>query len=173
MPDVYQAMLDGELSKAFDVWSSYLDARTGEDPQVRARLRSWLESARAAAAESDLVTARALVADMYEEAREAGLLWAPSSPRPCEADGQARDYAKDTLPQVLPQGLRDGLFHIAVSLSVTARRLRAVCLDAATREDVLYVTARAEMALDLAHPTAAQRELDRLKAIARRWGTEP
>ncbi|MFJ8076846.1 hypothetical protein ACIQ7Q_23615 [Streptomyces sp. NPDC096176] len=73
---------------------------------------------------------------------------------------------------MLPQGLRDQLFHIEVSLSVTGRRLRAVCLDAATREDILYVTARAEMAFDLAHPTAAQRELDRLKAIARRWGAE-
>ncbi|MEU4493785.1 hypothetical protein AB0F96_10145 [Streptomyces sp. NPDC023998] len=43
MPDAYKVMLDAELSKAFDVWSGYLDAHTGEDPQVRARLHSMLE----------------------------------------------------------------------------------------------------------------------------------
>jgi hypothetical protein len=167
-------MLDAELSKAFDVWSGYLDARTSEDPQVRARLCSMLESARTAAAEGDLVTARALVADMYDDAREAALVWAPTPPRPCEADRQARDYARDTLPRVLPLGLRDRLDHIVVSLSVTGRRLEAIPgLDAATRQDVLYITARAGMAVDLAHPTAARRELDRLKEIAQRWGLEP
>lgn len=174
MPDAYKVMLDAELNKAFDVWSGYLDADTGEDPQVRARLRSTLESARAAADEGDPVTARALVADMYDDAREAALLWAPSPPSPCEADRQARDYAKDALPQVLPLGLRDRLDHIVVSLSVTGRRLEAIPgLDAATRQDVHYITARAGMALDLAHPTAARRELERLKAIARRWSVEP
>ncbi|MHC5700738.1 hypothetical protein OTC26_004625 [Streptomyces tirandamycinicus] len=174
MPDAYKVMLDAELSKAFDVWSGYLDARTGEENQARARLRSTLESARAAAAEGEATTARALVADMYDEAREADLPWAPSPPRPCDVDRQARDYAKDALPQVLPLGLRDRLDHIAVYLSVTSRRLQAAPgLDAATRQDVLYITARAGMALDLAHPTAAQRELERLEAIARRCGVEP
>ncbi|WP_234421958.1 hypothetical protein [Streptomyces sp. CB00316] len=62
MPDVYEVMLGAELSKAFDGWSGYLDARTGEDPHVRARLRSTLEKARAAAAECD--RARAWVADV-------------------------------------------------------------------------------------------------------------
>ncbi|MEU3787036.1 hypothetical protein [Streptomyces sp900129855] len=174
MPDAYEVMLNAELSKAFDVWSGYLDARTGEDPEVRARLRSMLESARAAAAEGDPVSARALVADMYDDAREAALPWAPSPPRPCEADRQARDYAKDALPQVLPLGLRDRLDGIVLSLYVLGRRLETVPgLDAATRQDVLYVTARAGMALDLAHPAAARRELERLKAIGRRWGVEP
>ncbi|UUN26546.1 hypothetical protein [Streptomyces sp. FIT100] len=174
MPDAYKVMLDAELSKAFDVWSGYLDARTGAEPQAHARLRSMLESARAAAAEGGPVTARTLVADMYDEAREAGLPWAPSPPRPCEADRQVRDYAKDVLPQVLPLGLRDRLDHITVSLYVTGHRLQtASSLDAATRQDILYVTARAGMALDLAHPDSAQRELERLKAIARRCGVEP
>ncbi|GAA1911390.1 hypothetical protein GCM10009837_39820 [Streptomyces durmitorensis] len=174
MPDAYEAMADAELSKAFDVWSGYLDARTGEDPQVRARLRSLLESARESASEGDFSTARALVADMYDDAREAALRWAPSPPRPCEADRQARDYAKDVLRQVLPLGLQDRLDHVAVSLSVTGRRLQAAPdIDAATRQDILYVTARAEMALDLAHPTAARRELERLEVIARRCGVEP
>ncbi|MFF3691302.1 hypothetical protein [Streptomyces sp. NPDC002187] len=174
MPDAYNVMLDAELSKSFDVWSGYLDARTGEDPQPRARLRSMLESARAAVAEGDSATARVLVADMYDDAREAGLPWAPSPPRPCEADRQVRDYAKDALPQVLPLGLRDRLDHIAVSLRVTGRRLQAAPgLDASIRQDVLYITARAGMALDLAHPTAARRELERLEAIARRCGVEP
>ncbi|MEU1407329.1 hypothetical protein ABZ471_34155 [Streptomyces sp. NPDC005728] len=174
MPDAYKVMLDAELSKSFDVWSGYLDARTGEDPQVRARLRSTLESARAAAAEGDPATARALVADMYDDAREAGLPWAPSPPRPCEADRQVRDYAKDALPKVIPLDLRDSLDQIGIFLRVTNRRLRsAPGLDAATRQDVLYITARAGMALDLAHPAAARRELERLEAIARRCGVEP
>jgi hypothetical protein len=57
---------------------------------------------------------------------------------------------------------------------VTRRRLRTVPgLDAATHQEILYISARAGMALDLAHPTAARRELERLKAIARRCGVEP
>ncbi|MGN5377396.1 hypothetical protein ACQ4WX_05770 [Streptomyces lasalocidi] len=80
MPDAYQIMLDAELSKAFDVWSGYLDADTGEDPGARARLRSMLERARAAAAEGDLVSARAAVTDMYDDARETRLPWAPAPP---------------------------------------------------------------------------------------------
>ncbi|MGW0575506.1 hypothetical protein ACWD25_05930 [Streptomyces sp. NPDC002920] len=173
MPDAYEVMLEAELHKAFDVWSGYLDARTGEDPETRVRLRSFLERAGAAAAEGDSERARALIADMYDEAREAGLRWAPCLPRPCEADGQARDYAKDTLRQVLSLGLRDRLDHIAIFLSVTNRRIQAAPgLDEATRQDVRYITARAGMALDLAHATAASRELERLKEIARRWGVE-
>ncbi|MGK5733769.1 hypothetical protein [Streptomyces sp. URMC 124] len=173
MPDTYKSMLDAGLNKAFDVWSSYLDARTGEDPAVRDRLRSALESARAAAAGGDSVTARTLVADMYDDARAAGLRWAPSPPRPCEADRQARDYAKDDLRHVLPVELREHLDSIAIYLSVTGRRLRtAPDMDDATRRDIGYITARAGMALDLAHAAAAQHELERLKAIARRWGVE-
>ncbi|MET8750334.1 hypothetical protein ABZW32_09630 [Streptomyces sp. NPDC004667] len=171
---MYRIMLDAELGKAFDVWSGYLDARTGEDPQVRARLRSALQSARAAAAEGDPVSARALVAEMYEDAAEAGLAWAPVPPGPRAADRQARDYAKDGLRQVLPVHLREDLDSIAIYLRVTGRRLRtAPGLDAATQQDILYVSARAGMALDLAHPTAARRELERLEAIARRCGVEP
>ncbi|MET9434914.1 hypothetical protein [Streptomyces sp. NPDC006551] len=167
-------MLDAELSKAFDVWSGYLDARTGEDPEARARLRSTLESARAAAAEGDPASARALLAGMYDDAREAGLLWAPLLPRPCQADAQARDYAKDELRQVLPVDLREHLDSLAVYLSVTGRRLKnAPGLDATTRQDIRYITARAGMALDLAHPRAARHELERLKTIARRCGVEP
>ncbi|MDX2960545.1 hypothetical protein [Streptomyces acidiscabies] len=45
-------------------------------------------------------------------------------------------------------------------------------LDTATREDVLYITARAESALDLAHADAAKRELERLKTLARRCGVK-
>ncbi|GAB2450914.1 hypothetical protein GCM10027162_55220 [Streptomyces incanus] len=174
MPDVYEIMLDAELSKAFDVWSGYLDARTGEDPQARARLRSTLRSAREAAAADDPESARALVAEMYDAAREAGLPWAPVLPGPCAADRQARDYAKDELREVLPVHLREELDSIAIYLSVTGRRLRtAPGLDTATRQDILYITARAGMALDLAQPTAARRELERLKGIARRCGVEP
>lgn len=173
MPDVYKIMLDAELSKAFDVWSSYLDARTGEDLQARARLRSTLRSAREAAAAGDPEFARALVSEMYDDAREAGLPWAPVLPGPCAADRQARDYAKDDLREVLPVHLREELDSIAIYLSVTGRRLRtAPGLDTAARQDILYITARAGMALDLAHPTAARRELERLKAIARRCGVE-
>ncbi|MFI7237060.1 hypothetical protein [Streptomyces cyaneofuscatus] len=102
MPDVYEIMSDAELNKAFDVWSSYLNVRTGEAPQVRARLRSTLERARAAAAGDDRVCARALVAEMYDEARDAGLPWAPLLPGPCSADRQTRDYAKDELRHALP-----------------------------------------------------------------------
>lgn len=174
MPDVYQIMLDAELSKAFDVWSGYLNARTGEDPEARARLRSALDAAREAADTDDPASARALVAEMYDDAREAGLPWAPLPPDPCTADRQARDYAKDDLRGVLPVHLREELDSIAIYLSVTGRRLRtAPDLDTATRRDILYITARAGMALDLAHPTAARRELERLKAIARRCGVEP
>ncbi|USQ85646.1 hypothetical protein NFX46_18900 [Streptomyces phaeoluteigriseus] len=171
---MYKVLLDAELSKAFDVWSGYLNARTGEDDQVRARLRSTLHSARAAAAEGDPASARALVAEMYDDAREAGLPWAPVRPGPCAADRQARDYAKDELRQVLPVQLREDLDSIALYLRVTGRRLQtAPGLDATTRQDILYISARAGMALDLAHPTAARRELERLKAIARRCGVEP
>ncbi|WP_240528269.1 hypothetical protein [Streptomyces amritsarensis] len=171
---MYKLMLDAELNRAFDVWSSYLNARTGEDFQVRARLRSTLGSARAAADEGDLAFARALVAQMYDDAREAGLPWAPEQPGPCAADRQARDYAKDELRQVLPVHLREDLESIAIYLRVTGRRLQsAPGLDAATRQDILYVWARAGMALDLAHPTAARRELERLEAIAQRCGVEP
>jgi hypothetical protein len=174
VPDVYKIMLDAELSKAFDVWSGYLNARTGEDPQVRARLRSTLQSARVAAAKDELGSARALVAEMYDDARETGLPWAPVRPDSCAADQQARDYAKDELRQVLPVDLREDLDSIAIYLSVTGRRLRTVPgLDAATHKEILYISARAGMALDLAHPTAARRELERLKAIARRCGVEP
>ena len=174
MPDVYKIMLDAELSKAFDVWSSYLDARTGEGPQARAQLRATLRSARDAAAADDPESARALVADMYDDAREAGLPWAPGLPGPCAADRQARDYARDELREVLPVLLRDELDTIAIFLSVTGRRLQtAPGLDPATYQDILYITARASMALDLAHPTAARRELERLEGIARRCGVEP
>ncbi|MEV8087226.1 hypothetical protein [Streptomyces nigra] len=170
---MYQIMLDAELSKAFDVWSGYLNARTGEDPQARARLRSTLHSAREAAAAGDSECARALLAEMYDDAREATLPWAPLLPDPCTADREARDYAKDELGEVLPLPLRDELDGIALFLRVTGRRLRtAPGLDAATRQDILYITARAGMALDLAHPTAARRELERLQAIARRCGVE-
>ncbi|MET8115622.1 hypothetical protein [Streptomyces prasinus] len=171
---MYQIMLDAELSKAFDVWSGYLNARTGEDPQARARLRSTLRSAREAAAAGDPEFARALVAEMYDDAREAGLPWAPVRPGPCAADREARDYAKDDLREVLPLHLREGLDNIAIFLNVTDRRLRAAPgLDTTTCQDILYITARAGMALDLAHPTAARRELERLKGIARRCGVEP
>ncbi|MGY3205445.1 hypothetical protein [Streptomyces sp. TE5632] len=95
-------------------------------------------------------------------------------PGPCAADREARDYAKDDLREVLPLHLRDELDSIAIFLSVTGRRLRAAPgLDTATHQDILYITARAGMALDLAHPTAARRELGRLKGIARRCGVEP
>ncbi|WP_311570280.1 hypothetical protein [Streptomyces lancefieldiae] len=171
---MYKIMLDAELSKAFDVWSGYLDARTGEDPQARARLRSTLQSAREAAAAGDPESARALVAEMYDDARVAGLPWAPVLPGPCAADRQARDYAKDELREVLPLHLRDELDGIALFLRVTSRRLQnAPGLDTATHQDILYITARAGMALDLAHPAAARRELERLEAIARRCGVEP
>lgn len=173
MTDAYEVLLDAELEKAFDVWSSYLDARTGEDPDVRAGLRATLDLARRAVDEHDHPRARRLVADLYEEAHEAELPWAPARPRPHEADAQARDYAKDELPRVLRQGRRDRLGTIDLFLRVTGRRLRSVPdLDAATLHDIHYITARAGMALDLAHPVAAQRELDRLKVIARRYGVE-
>ncbi|MFE4054206.1 hypothetical protein [Streptomyces sp. YIM B13518] len=94
---MYRTMLDAELSKAFDVWSGCPDSRSGEDPQVRARLRATLRSAREAAAAGDAGSARALVAEMYDDAREAGLPWAPVLPGPCAADRQACDYAKDEL----------------------------------------------------------------------------
>ncbi|GAV42205.1 hypothetical protein Saa2_05127 [Streptomyces acidiscabies] len=45
-------------------------------------------------------------------------------------------------------------------------------LDAATRDDVIHITARAESALDLAHADAAKRELERLKTLARRCGVK-
>ncbi|MFJ3979231.1 hypothetical protein [Streptomyces sp. NPDC090021] len=171
---MYKIMLDAELSKAFDVWSGYLNARTGEDPQVRARLRATLQSARVAADEGDPLSARALVAEMYDDARKAGLPWAPVPSGPRAADRQARDYAKDELRQVLPVDLREDLDSIAIYLRVTGRRLQAAPgLDAATHQDILYITARASMALDLAHLVAARRELERLKAIARRCGVEP
>ncbi|MET9573564.1 hypothetical protein ACFYNW_06940 [Streptomyces virginiae] len=174
MPDVYEVMLDAELSKAFDVWSGYLNARTGEDPQARARLCSTLQSAREAAAGGETASARALVTEMYGDAREAGLHLAPVEPGPCTADRQARDYAKDELRQVLPVQLREDLDSIALFLRVTGRRLLTVPgLDAATRQDILYISARAGMALDLAHPTAARRELERLKVIARRCNVAP
>lgn len=64
VPDVYEVMPDVELRKAFDVWSGYLDARTGEDPQVRADLRAMLEKAREAASEGAPDVARSRVADM-------------------------------------------------------------------------------------------------------------
>ncbi|MER6349144.1 hypothetical protein ACWC10_25850 [Streptomyces sp. NPDC001595] len=173
MPDTYVIMLDAELSKAFDVWAGYLDADTGEDPEARARLRRTLEAARAAAADGEPTTARTLVADMYEDARGAGLRWAPSPPRPWEADRQARDYARNELRHVLSVDLRARLDSIELFLRVMTRRLYAVPgLDAATRQDILYLTARAEMALDLAHPAAARREYERLQDIARRWGVE-
>lgn len=153
------------------MWSGYLHARTGEDPQVRAGLRATLDAARTAAAEGDPATARALVADMYDDAREAALPFAPLPLRPCEADRQTRDYAKDTLKQELPGGLRDRLDHVALFLGVRGRELQdAPGLDAATRQDIVYITARASMALDLAHPAAARRELERLEAIARQCG---
>lgn len=62
MPDAYKVMLDAELRKAFDVWSGYLDAQTGEDLQGRAELRSMLESAHAAATENEYAIARSWIA---------------------------------------------------------------------------------------------------------------
>ncbi|GGP43549.1 hypothetical protein [Streptomyces sindenensis] len=174
MPDVYGFLLDAELSKAFDVWSGYLNSRTGEDPGVRARLRDLLESARTAAAEDELVHARALVAEMYDEAEEAGLPWAPARPTAEKADRQARDYAKDDLRKVCTVQRREALDTIAIILSVTRRRFWALPdLDAATRRDIDYICARAGMALDLAHETAARRELERLESLARRLGVKP
>jgi hypothetical protein len=171
--DAYGVLSDAELRKAFDVWGCYLDARTGEDEEVRGRLRSMLESARTAADEGDAAVARARVSEMYDEARRAALPWAPPLPRPWEADDQTRDYVKDTPGHTLPPALRDRLDLIALHLRVTGRRLRsAPGLDAATRQDVFYLMGRATLALDLAHPAAAQRELDRLTALARRCGVE-
>ncbi|MGW3088439.1 hypothetical protein [Streptomyces sp. NPDC001108] len=171
MPDTYRIMLDAELAKAFDVWSGYLGAETGEDPVVRERLRSALESARAAAAAGDREFARTRVADMYEEAEEARLRWAPTAPRPREADGQARDYAKDRLRGTMSVHRRERLDTLAILLRVGARRLLALPgLDGAVREDIDYITARASMALDLDHPVAAERELERLRALERRCG---
>ncbi|MGW1587987.1 hypothetical protein [Streptomyces sp. NPDC002386] len=85
------------------------------------------------------------------------------------------DYAKDDRRTALPVSFREDLDSVAISLSVTNRRLQAASprLDAATREDIVYVTARASMAFDLAHLPAARRELERLEAIARHWGVEP
>ncbi|MDQ0983826.1 hypothetical protein [Streptomyces sp. V2I9] len=174
MPDVYQLMMDAELSKAFDVWSGYLNSRTGEDSGARARLRDTLESARAAAADGELAHARALVAEMYDEAYEAGLRWAPARPTPEEADREARDYVKDELRNVFTVHRREELDTIGICLSVTRRSFRALPdLDAATRHDIAYICARAGMALDLAHATAARRELERLEALARRLGARP
>ncbi|MDN3023842.1 hypothetical protein [Streptomyces sp. S.PB5] len=173
MADAYEALLDAELAKALDVWSSYLDARTGEDPEVRAGLRVMLDRARRAVEERDHAGARRWVADLYEEARRAALPWAPERPRPHEADAQARDYAKDARPHAVGQGRRDRLDTIELFLWSTGRRLRTVPgLVESTLHDIHYITARAGMALDLAHPVAAQRELDRLKEIARRVGAE-
>ncbi|MFE7468083.1 hypothetical protein ACFU6R_28835 [Streptomyces sp. NPDC057499] len=171
MPDAYRIMLDAELAKAFDVWSGYLDADTREDPAVRERLCSALESAREAAAAGERESARTKVAEMYEEAEEAGLRWAPVEPRPGEADRQARDYAKDRLRGTMSVHRRERLGSIAIHLSVATRRLLALPgLDPATREDIVYITARAAMALDLDHPVAARRELERLEAVERRHG---
>ncbi|MFF2008300.1 hypothetical protein ACFVWY_04365 [Streptomyces sp. NPDC058195] len=168
---MYKIMLDAELAKAFDVWSGYLAAGTGEDPDVRERLRSVLESAREAAAQGDRACARARVAELYEEAEEAGLRWAPAVPSPREADDQARDYVKDRLRGTMSVHRRERLDSIALFLRVSARRLRALPgLDPATREDIVYITARAAMALDLGHPVAAQRELERLRSLERRCG---
>ncbi|OIK02196.1 hypothetical protein [Streptomyces monashensis] len=89
------------------MWSGCPDADTGDDPEVRARLRSTWERARAAAAESDPVSARAAVTDMYDDARETRLLRAPALPRPWEADEQVRDQAKDELVNVLLLRVRD------------------------------------------------------------------
>ncbi|MFB8384687.1 hypothetical protein ACFYZ6_24660 [Streptomyces rubiginosohelvolus] len=173
MPDVYGFLLDAEVSKAFDVWSGYLNSRTGEDPGARARLRNLLESARTAAAEDELAHARALVAEMYDEAEEAGLPWAPVRPGAEEADREARDYAKDELRKVFTVQRREDLDTIAIILRVTRRRFRSLpVLDATTRRDIDYICARAGMALDLAHATAARRELERLEALARRLGVK-
>lgn len=90
VPDVYKIMLDAELNRAFDVWSGYLNAETGENPRIRARLRATLQSAREAAAEGDPASARAWVAEMYDAARQGGLAWAPVSPDPCAADWLTR-----------------------------------------------------------------------------------
>lgn len=174
MPDVYGFLLDAELSKAFDVWSGFLNSRTGEDPGARARLRDLLEAARTAAAEDEPARARALVAEMYDEAEEAGLPWAPVRPTAEEADRQARDYAKDDLRKTFTVRRREELDSIGIYLRVTRRRFRELPdLDAATRRDIDYICARAGMALDLAHTTAAWRELERLEALARRLGVKP
>jgi len=169
----YEALRDAGLRKAFDVWGGYLAARTGEDPRVLSRLRALLESAREFAAEGDADWARELVDQMYEEARDGGLRWAPTPPRPQEADAQARDYAKDVLPGVLSLELRDRLDAVEVSVRVLGFRFQdAPGLDESVRQDVLYLTARAEAALDLAHLAAAERELGRLRTLARWWGVE-
>ncbi|MFC8696944.1 hypothetical protein [Streptomyces parvus] len=174
MPDAYGFLLDAELNKAFDVWSGYLNSRTGEDFGARARQRHLLEAARTAAAEDELAHARALVAELYDEAEAAGLPWAPARPAPEEADREARDYAKDELRKVFTVQGREDLDSIGIYLSVTRRRFRALPdLDAATRRDIDYICARAGMALDLAHATAARRELERLEALARRLGVKP
>ncbi|MET8974399.1 hypothetical protein ABZX85_02155 [Streptomyces sp. NPDC004539] len=171
MTRAYKALRDAELRKAFDVWGGYLAARTGEDPLVLDRLRSLLESARENAAEQDLTWARELVDRMYEEAREGGLRWAPTRPRPREADAQARDYAKDVLPEMLSRQLRDRIDSVRSSVSFLERRFRdAPGLDEAVRQDALYLAIRAETALDLVHLRPAERELERLRALARWWG---
>ncbi|MFM9447031.1 hypothetical protein [Streptomyces acidiscabies] len=71
----------------------------------------------------------------------------------------------------LPLPLRDRLDHVGLLLRVLGRRFRDTPgLDTATRDDVIHITARAELALDLAHVDAAKRELERLKTLARRCG---
>ncbi|GGX59679.1 hypothetical protein GCM10010358_12710 [Streptomyces minutiscleroticus] len=48
----------------------------------------------------------------------------------------------------------------------------AVVHAGTARQESRRSAGRAEMALDLAHPAAAEREPERLKAIARRCGVE-
>ncbi|KND40117.1 hypothetical protein [Streptomyces acidiscabies] len=170
MTDAYEVFQDAGLRKAYDVWDSYLAASTGEDPNTRETLRSLLESAREY---GEFTWAQTKLAEMYDEARKAGLTCAPPPPRPAEEDRQVRDYAKDLLRGSLPLRLLDRLNSIHISLRVLNRRFHdAPDLDTATREDVLYITARAESALDLAHADAAKRELERLKTLARRCGVK-
>ncbi|BFO17165.1 hypothetical protein SHKM778_35530 [Streptomyces sp. KM77-8] len=102
MPDVYQIMLDAELSKAFDVWSGYLNARTGEDPEARARLRSTLDAAREAAAADDHAFARTLVAEMYDDAQEAGLPGLRSRPTPVRRTGRHATTPRTTCARYSP-----------------------------------------------------------------------
>ncbi|WP_416968485.1 hypothetical protein [Streptomyces sp. 4F14] len=168
MTDAYKVFQDAESRKAYDVWDSYLAASAGEDPKVRETLRSMLESARE---DGEYTWVQTKLAEMYDEARESGLTWAPTPPRPCEADRQVRDYARDLLRGSLPLRVLDRLDSIGLSLRVLNRRFDdTLGLDRATREDAVYITARAESALDFAHAEAAERELERLKALARRCG---
>ncbi|MEV7519790.1 hypothetical protein [Streptomyces sp. NPDC091371] len=171
MADFHDIWRRAEAVQLIDALAGFLVSRYPDSPGVRREIDGIADAGRAAAAAGRPGEAARQYSLLHERAQEwAGHPHHVWEPRPAEADALVRDYVKDLLRGRLSRDELDRLSRIRGSVSVISRQLLARAdVDAPAREDVRYLVARAETALDLGHVPAARRELDRLRGIEERY----